>query len=282
MLGVSSSNLTYHLENLGELITKDENGVYRLSTFGLASVNTMRIVEEAPEVQPKKRLGLSFKWKTVLAILLVGLIVIASMAALQSSLLGQTSGERDDLRFKYNQLLSWSSTTRSAIDFLEDVVQIDTTHYQATLLSNTIEQRTDLGGALEQTLKYSLTSSDSKFDVTIRFRNNQFSRYQILVTEGSPVYSQPQPSSAVENAKGLLERLGEYRGTTYLGGMSSILALVSSSTEKIEIKEGNLKLTATTQGESPKIVIMHTENDVDFSPKSLSFTFRRRQLGGHD
>jgi DNA-binding transcriptional ArsR family regulator len=32
-LGVSSSHLTYHLENLGELVTKTENGKYKLSTF---------------------------------------------------------------------------------------------------------------------------------------------------------------------------------------------------------------------------------------------------------
>ncbi len=36
LLGVSSSNLTYHLDSLGELVTKDNNGVYKLSTFGLA------------------------------------------------------------------------------------------------------------------------------------------------------------------------------------------------------------------------------------------------------
>ncbi|MBM4401513.1 MAG: winged helix-turn-helix transcriptional regulator, partial [Crenarchaeota archaeon] len=47
-LGVSSSHLTYHLENLGELLTKSEDGQYKLSTFGVASVNTMNIVEEAP------------------------------------------------------------------------------------------------------------------------------------------------------------------------------------------------------------------------------------------
>ena len=54
LLGISSSNLTYHLESLGELVSKDESGVYRLSTFGQASVSTMKIVEEAPPVQQKR------------------------------------------------------------------------------------------------------------------------------------------------------------------------------------------------------------------------------------
>ncbi len=134
LLGVSSSNLTYHLESLGELVTKDDNGVYRLSTFGLASVSTMKIVEEAPPVQPKKRTSLSLKWKTVLGVLLIGLIVFASVTALQFGALNQTTSERDSLQSKYNQLLSWSNTTNNAINFLQQVTQIDTSHYQATLV----------------------------------------------------------------------------------------------------------------------------------------------------
>ena len=40
-MGISSSHLTYHLENLGELVTKMDDGKYRLSTFGKAAVMTM-------------------------------------------------------------------------------------------------------------------------------------------------------------------------------------------------------------------------------------------------
>ena len=278
LLGVSSSNLTYHLDSLGELVTKEENGNYKLSTFGLASVNTMRVVEEAPDVQPRRRAGLSYKWKTVLAISLIGLIVFSGIAIIQGNLLSQTSMERDDLRFKYNQLLSWSSTTNNAIKFLEEVVQIDTSHYQATLLSNTIEQRIDLGGTFEQIMKYSLTSSDSKIDVTLRFRNNQLSKYQLNAFEGSPIYSQPQPKSIVDSARGLLTRLATYESTTYLSNMSALLSLVSTSTQKIEITEGYLKLNSTAQGSNGRILFMYTENNVDFSPKSLDLVFENGNL----
>jgi thioredoxin-related protein len=81
----------------------------------------------------------------------------------------------------------------------------------------------------------------------------------------------------VDRSKALLDRLSAYQSTVYLGNMSSLLSLASSSTQDIEIKEGNLKLTAS-QGESPKIVIMYTENNVDFSPKSLSLVFRDGDL----
>ena len=45
LIGVSSSHLTYHLESLGELIYKMENGKYKLSAFGKATVSAMKGVE---------------------------------------------------------------------------------------------------------------------------------------------------------------------------------------------------------------------------------------------
>jgi DNA-binding transcriptional ArsR family regulator len=278
LLGVSSSNLTYHLDSLGELVTKDDTGLYRLSTFGLASVSTMKIVEEAPPIQSRKRIALSPKWKTALVILLVGVILLSSITVLETNLLSQTSSERDSLQSKYNQLLSWSNTTNSAITFLQQVTQIDTSHYQATLLSNTIEQRSDLGGALEQIMTYSLTSSDSKLDVVFRFRNNQLSRYQIILLEGTPVYSVPQPFSVLDISKGLLERLTTYELTPYLSNMSNLLSLVTPQTDSIEIAEGNIKLNYTSQGDNAQILLMYTQDSVDFSPKSLSLVFDNGNL----
>jgi len=43
-LSITSSHLTYHLEHLGELISKNEDGNYELSTIGEAAVITMRAV----------------------------------------------------------------------------------------------------------------------------------------------------------------------------------------------------------------------------------------------
>lgn len=277
LLGVSSSNLTYHLESLGELLSQ-EDGVYKLSTFGSAAVNTMKIVEEAPEVLPKKRLFLSWKWKTALGALLIGVIILASMSALQYSALNQATGERDSLQSKYSQLLSWSGTTNKAINFLQQVTQIDTSHYQATLLSRTVEQRSDLGGVLEEILTYSLTSSDSKMDVVFRLRDNQLSRYQLILVEGSPVYSQPQSYSLLDEAKSLLGRLATYEDTPYLANMSSMLSLVNSATQSIEITEGNFKLNVTLSSDTGQIIMMYTENGVDFSPKSLSLVFNNHDL----
>ena len=63
-IGISSSHLTYHLENLGELVTKMDDGKYRLSTFGEAAVMTMKGVEEVPGTINNNSLALSLKWKS--------------------------------------------------------------------------------------------------------------------------------------------------------------------------------------------------------------------------
>jgi DNA-binding transcriptional ArsR family regulator/cell division protein FtsB len=54
VLGVSSSFLTYHLENLGELLGKIDDGKYKLSSFGEAAMATMTKVEDIPATVPQQ------------------------------------------------------------------------------------------------------------------------------------------------------------------------------------------------------------------------------------
>lgn len=276
-LGVSSSHLTYHLENLGELLTKSEDGQYRLSTFGVASVNTMKIVEEAPAVQSRYGLPLSLRWKSILAILIIGVVLLASMSYVQYGALNQLSSEHKLLESKYNQLLSWSAGTDKAIIFLQDVIQMGITEYEATLLSNTVEHRSDLGGVIEQILRYSLINSESQIDVVFRFRNNKLSRYQLSLFEGSPIYARAQPYSILDAAKNLLGRFNSFERASYLEEMSSMLASVEKI-ENLEMVEGNMKLKVSVSGDRTELLWLYTENGVDFSPKSLSLVFENHVL----
>jgi hypothetical protein len=276
ILGISSSNLTYHLENLGELVSKDESGVYRLSTFGQASVSTMKIVEEAPQVQPKKNNHVKRKWQIITGVVLIGLIVCASLTAIEFTTLNQVNGQLNKLQGDYAQLLSWTSTTDDAINFLHDVVQLDTTKYQATLLSRTVESRKDLGGLPEEVMRYSLVGTDdsgaaSKLSVYFRFRNCEFSRYQLTVEEGAPIYAEPQSPFVLDAANNIVDRLKVYESGSYLSNMSQLMSLASTSntSDGIEIKVGNIKLNATVTGDNAEIIMEYTENGVDFSPKSI-------------
>jgi hypothetical protein len=82
ILGVSNSFLTYHLENLGELIGKMEDGKYRLSSFGEAAMSTMGKVEDiptsfiqSPQTKPKRVIGRS----AAIALGIIYILLIASL-----------------------------------------------------------------------------------------------------------------------------------------------------------------------------------------------------------
>ncbi len=272
VLGVSSSHLTYHLENLGELLSKADNGQYKLSTFGQASVSTMKIVEEAPAVRSQYGFPLSLRWRSFLAVLVIVLVILASFSYVEYASLSQLSDEHELLQSRYDQLLAWSASTDDAIDFLEDVIQFDTGEFQATLLSDTVEHRSELGGVAEEVLKYSFADNENQIYVVLRFRNQKLSRYHLDLFEGSPVYSQPQPYTILDTAKGLMDRFSSFEDTSYLIDMRAMLDHVED-TENAEVVEGNIKLTVSISGGNADIIWQYTENDVDFSPKSVSLIF---------
>jgi hypothetical protein len=275
-LGVSSSHLTYHLENLGELVSKTDDGKYRLSSFGVAAVKTMTIVEDkSPD--PKHGLSLSLRWKSVFAILFVGVLLLASMSYVQYASLNQLSKDYDHLEVAYDRLLSWNTGTDSAISFLRDVAQIDISQYQATLLSDTVDHRSDLGGVVEEIIQYSLASDQGTADVVFRFRDNKLSRYQLNLFEGPLIFGEPQPSDMLEATRGLLARLKSFRNTQYLDDMDSILSSINEFTP-MEVTQGNVKLEISVSGGTAQVLWLYTENGVDFSAKSLRFLFDNRVL----
>jgi DNA-binding transcriptional ArsR family regulator len=276
-LGVSSSHLTYHLENLGELVSKAESGEYRLSTFGAASVDTMKVVEEAPAVRSRYGFPLSLKWRAFLALLVIAVVIFASFSYVEYASLSQLSDEHELLQSRYDQLLSWSASTDTAITFLQDVVQIDTEEYQATLLSDTVEYRSDLGGVAEEILSIRLRTSEIHIDVVLRFRNRQMSRYQLSLFEGSLIYAQPQPYTLLDNAKSLMERLSSFGDASYLENMGSMLDSVEEI-GNVELVEGSIKLKVSVAGDRTEFLWMYTENGIDFSPKSLSLVFENNVL----
>jgi DNA-binding transcriptional ArsR family regulator/D-alanyl-D-alanine dipeptidase len=285
-LGISSSHLTYHLENLGELVTKLDDGTYKLSTFGEAAVLTMRGVEEIPETKSKLPLSLSMRWKTVFAVLMIAVVLLVGISYAQYTNLNklskdyqQTSQEYESLQIEYKRvaaenerLISWGLAPAKVLAFLQDVIHFDMTKYQATLSSNTMEYRSDLGGIVEEILKYTLTSNGSKVDVTLRFRNNTLSRYYLYVLEGAPFYSQLQPNNVLDVAKGLLERYQECSGASYLETMRNMLDM-TTEIDNFETTSGNVKLIMSMEGNKVKMQWIYTSNNIDFQAKSVVLSF---------
>ena len=284
-LGISSSHLTYHLENLGELVTKMDDGRYKLSTFGEAAVMTMRGVEESPDTKPK-HLTISLRWKSLFAVLMIGVIISSAVSCAQYMSFNQLSldyqrisedyelleADFEEVSAENERLLSWGTSPDKALTFLTDVVHLDMTKYLATKESNTVEYRSDLGGIVEEIMKYSLTYTSSKVDVTLRFRNASLSRYSLDVLEGTPYYSQLQPTKLIDAAKGILERYQQYSGTSHLGAMINLLETVDEPGD-FEKLSGNMKLTRASGRSTIKIEFLYTTHNIDFQAKSVVLIF---------
>ena len=278
-LGVSSSHLTYHIENLGELLTKRDDGKYVLSSFGRAAVATMRDVEETPNIKPAQGLALTWQWKSFFAVLMVAVVVLASISYVQFTALNTLASEHEQLVADFNQLseehnqmLSWGLSTDRVVHFLEDVIQLDMTKYHAQLERNTVEYRSDLGGVIEDVLTYTLTSNEGKLDADFRFRNQTLFRYRIDVIEGAPTFAALQPQNIVEQVEGILQRYQTYAGASYVEPMAEMLGAVDGIHD-METVADDIKLVVSTDGGETQFKWMYTTNDIDFQAKELTFNF---------
>ena len=283
-LVISSSHLTYHLEHLGELVSKTEDGTYILSTFGEAAVTTMREVEEVPSITSKNPLKLPLVWKSLFAVFMIGLIILAGFSYTQYVAMEQISSDYDQLVLDFNQvssehekLLAWGVSTDKTFTFLEDVIQLDMTKYYARLVSNTLEYSADLGGIIEEILKYTLISDESELDVDFRFRNQTLSRFRLEIIEGSPFFAQQQPSNVIDLADSLLERYQSYAGVSYLETMRNMLKSVNG-TEDMESILGDIKLVISTEGKDTEIQWMLIADGIDYQVKGVQLNFENGLL----
>ena len=276
-LDVSTPHLTYHLESLGELISKMDDGQYKLSTFGVATVSAMKGVEEVHEIEPKRRI-VTFRWKAVVGVLLIAVLVLSGVAAFQFISINQLSKSQQSLSMENQQLLSFGMGEDKVANFLQNVTQIDTTNYTISLLSDTMKWQTYLGGVAEEVKQYSLTSAKSNLNIDpLRFRDNHFSLYQLVMIESSPIFAQIQPNDVLQNAKGVLDRYKAYSGDAYLTNMSNLLDAVNA-TENTAVVQGNMKLQITVSGGSVTFLWMYTQDGVDFQAKGLQMIFQNNVL----
>ncbi len=271
-LGVSSSHLTYHLDNLGELVTKLEDGQYKLSAFGQATVSAMKDVEDVREAEPKRQ-KVTSKWKTVSAVLLIAVILVSSIAVVEFGLYSQLSGEKNSLELENKRLLSYGIGAGKVANFLENVTKIDVASYTVSVPRDTIQPRPDYGGVIEELLQGSLTGSLSNLNFEIRFRNNHFFRYKLDMFESLPVFTQSQPTDVLQNAKYTLARYKAYAGDQYLTNMSNLLNSMGTLNSTVII-QGNIKLETAIQGNEVTFLLMHTEGDIDFQTKGVKMVFQ--------
>ncbi|MGE5533786.1 MAG: ArsR/SmtB family transcription factor [Bacillota bacterium] len=276
-LGVSTPHLTYHLESLSELISKTDDGHYRLSSFGQAAVSAMKGVEDVKEVEPKKNRSVTPKWKTLSALLLVLVLLLSGVGTFEFVSMSQLSNSQHLLQIENQRLLSYGLGADKVAGFLQNVTKIDTSNYTLSLLSNTMQWRSDFGGVAEEVIQYSLASSLSNLNVNFRYRNNHFSRYDLDMIESSPIFTQNQPNDVLQNAKYFLSRYKTYSGDSYLTNMTDLLATVSTI-GNLNATEGNIKLQITASGDTVTFLFLYTQDGVDYQAKGLQMIFQNNIL----
>jgi DNA-binding transcriptional ArsR family regulator len=277
-LEISSPNLTYHLESLGELVYKMENDKYKLSSFGYATINAMKGIEEVREVEPKHRTA-GFKWKMFSSALMVVVLVLASFSTLQYMSINELASVQQGLSTEMERLQAFGAGSDKVLSFFKNVTKLDTKAYTVSLDYNEVVWRPDIGGIAEEIMKYSLDDHfNNKIDIDIRFRNNHFSRYDLHMTENTPIFSQTQPSDVLQNVKFTLARYKTYSGDDYLIKMTEILETVSKIENNKEVVEGNLKLQIFTSAGTVLFAWMHTENGIDYQTKGLQMVFQNNIL----
>jgi len=72
-LSVSTGHLNYYFESLGELISKNQEGKYQLSVLGVAALNLLRDVEEAPPRRSRKQNNSLILYTVIACIILLSL-----------------------------------------------------------------------------------------------------------------------------------------------------------------------------------------------------------------
>ena len=288
-LGITSSHLTYHLENLGDLIIKDENGRYELSSFGKAAVTMMRGAEEVPDTRIKRFSALPLKWKSLYAFFIIAIVLLASVSVIQFSSFNKLSSDFNALQKNYvdvvdqNRALLLSNTSNDADQartLINNVLQIDTSKYQLTLKGDTVQRRADLGGVIEEILQYSLVNNASRFDLTVRFRNGHFSLLQINQLEGSPsfplIYTVPQPTEVIQACQGLLDRYRIAFKDSYMDQVSPLMA--SAKANGSDQTFGDVKLQFSSYDDYADVLLMYSKNGADFQAKSLHLSYQKKVL----
>ncbi|HTY75743.1 MAG TPA: winged helix-turn-helix domain-containing protein [Candidatus Nanoarchaeia archaeon] len=278
-LAIPSSHLTYHLENLGELVLKDKDGKYKLSSFGKASVAMMKGAEEVPNGKSSRFSNFPLRWKAIFAIFAIGIVLLASISYVEFASMNNLNNDYNKLSADYNsvqaqnqQILSWSPSNNLATVIIKDVIQIDVSKYPQTILeSNTAQIRTDLGGVIEEIFTYKIANTQSSFDLTLTFRNGHFWQFVLTQEEGYPnypmIYTQPQSGDILQATKDLINRYKSVDNDTYLDQAAELLA-VSNETANDQTL-GNTKLSLSIFGANSEAMLMYTENGTDFKAKSL-------------
>ena len=159
--------------------------------------------------------------------------------------------------------------------FLDDVVMLDMTKYNATLEIFDVRYPDELHGLAQHNVLYILVSDESELEAAFGFKNESFA-HCMLGTLESPLYSEPQPANIVDFAKGFLQRYQTYTGDPDFDGVRdydetrSILDIVDV-TENVTAISNNVKLEVIRRTDYTALIWDYVLDGVAFPWMTLEF-----------
>jgi hypothetical protein len=163
-----------------------------------------------------------------------------------------------------------SSDVDEVLVFLEEVVGLDVAEYDVTQLGTSVTYPDWLDGLAQVTGKYAFESETGKIDVLFKFRNNTLSWCLMRILEGSPHYTESQPTDIHGVASSFLQKYQEYSGDSELEAMRNMLDLVDvteNSTKTVD----NLKLTVSVNSFSSCLDWRYTLDGADCGGVDVCF-----------
>jgi hypothetical protein len=193
--------------------------------------------------------------------------------------MNELASAQQSLSDEIERLQIYGAGADKVLSFFKNVTKIDTSAYIVSMDDNDIVWRTDLGGMAEENMKYAFQDIHlNKITVDLRFRNNHLSRYDLHMTESTPIFAQPQPGDVLQNAKFTLARYRAYSGDDYLSKMAALLETVDRIENNKVVVEGNYKLIIYTDAGTVLFQWSHIENGIDFQTKGLQMVFQNNIL----
>lgn len=217
-LEISSSHLTYHLDSLGELVSKNDSR-YKLSVFGRASVDMMNSIESPPA--PVDLVRGTNLYKLVSAFLIIALLAMSSLYYnLQSS-----SGSQEEV-------LALKDVEIEALTARVEELSI------LTELSEIIEGEATLKIVSQQNLGYWYETSLYEYPMTryqmmensIRVFYAPSDNLNLKIRLSMPLFQEDfylpvtlQRGNALLNESGVVIRRFEHRNMTYAVWRSPVI-----------------------------------------------------------
>jgi hypothetical protein len=112
-----------------------------------------------------------------------------------------------------------------ALTFLEDVVLLDLTKYEKILQIHDVMYPDELDGFTQDNVVYALVSNESELEAAFSFKNSTFAHFMLGTLE-APFYSEPQPSTAVDNVASFIQRYQTYSGDPDFDGVRDFEEMV--------------------------------------------------------